>query len=144
MPDDRICQRIRAVLCALLAALPALACQSRRIPLYQDPMEHQKVERPPLALYTVDWWTPLVLPSAWEYLPREPAAPAADADGSRIIVLTHDKMARAVSMACCTRSRRTPVNCCGATIWGSRWSRRRRLRWAKSSLPPKTTRSSRS
>jgi len=61
-------------------------------------MEHQKVERPPLALYTVDWWTPLVLPSAWEYLPREPAAPAADADGSRIIVLTHDKMARAVSM----------------------------------------------
>jgi len=61
-------------------------------------MEHQKVERPPLALYTVDWWRPLVLPSAWEYLPREPAAPAADADGSRIIVLTHDKMARAVSM----------------------------------------------
>jgi len=97
MLDDRVCRRVRAILWGLLAALP-LACQSRRIPLYQDPMEHQKVERPPLALYEIDWWTPLVLPSAWEYLPREPAPPAADANGGRIIVLTHDKVARAVAM----------------------------------------------
>ena len=62
-------------------------------------MQHQRAERPPLALYEVDWWTPLVLPTAWEYLPREPAAPAADADGGRIIVLTRDNTARAVAMS---------------------------------------------
>ncbi len=98
MLGDRICPRTRAGLCALIAALPALACHSRRIPLYQDPTQHQRAGRPPLALYEVDWWTPLVLPSAWEYLPREPAAPAADVDGGRIIVLTRDKTARAVAM----------------------------------------------
>ncbi len=52
---------------------------------------------PPLALYTVEWWVPLVLPPPWEYLPREFAGPAADPSGGPIIVLTRDRFVRAVS-----------------------------------------------
>jgi outer membrane protein assembly factor BamB len=86
--------RRKVVVCALLLGWTA-GC--KRIPLYQDPTEHQTSGRPPLALYSIEWWTPLVLPTAWEYLPQELAAPAADPDGNRIVVLTRDKMVRAVS-----------------------------------------------
>jgi outer membrane protein assembly factor BamB len=82
--------------CGLLVASTA-GCKSKRIPLYQDPTQHEISSRPPLALYSIEWWTPLVLPIAWEYLPQELAPPAADPDGSRIVVLTRDKMVRAVS-----------------------------------------------
>ncbi len=97
MLDEMTRVPIRLGFCALLATSLA-ACQSKRLPLYLDPMQHQPSGRPPLALYTIEWWTPLVLPAAWEYLPREPAPPAADPDGGRIIVLTRDNTARAVGI----------------------------------------------
>jgi len=39
--------------CALLLAGTA-GCKSKRIPLYQDPTQHEISSRPPLALYTID------------------------------------------------------------------------------------------
>ncbi len=91
----RLPARWQAAAWALIAA-GATACH--RIPLYSDPTEHQQSSRPPLALYSIDWWIPLVLPTAWEYLPREYAPPAADADGGRLVVLTRDKMVRAITV----------------------------------------------
>src|SRR5260370_37994556 len=75
-----------------------VACHRPRLQLYRDPTDHQSSGRAPLALYTVEWWVPLVLPPAWEYLPGEPAPPAADPEGGRIIVLTRDKMVRAIGV----------------------------------------------
>jgi outer membrane protein assembly factor BamB len=87
---------LKAGVCSSILALAS--CHQHRIPLYQDPTERQSSGRPPLALYSIEWWIPLVLPTAWEYLPRESAPPAADPDGSRIIVLTRDKMVRAITI----------------------------------------------
>lgn len=80
-----------------IAAAAALLCGCHRIPLYRDPTSNQPASPPPLALYTVDWWVPLVLPTSWDYLPREVASPAADPNGGHIIVLTRDKRVRGVS-----------------------------------------------
>src|SRR5712692_1840617 len=90
-------QRARALICsaALAGVLPA--CHQHRIPLYRDPTSHEAAMLPPLALYTVEWWVPLVLPTPWEYLPREFAGPAADPSGGPIIALTRDKFIRAVT-----------------------------------------------
>jgi len=78
-----------------LLVLPG-AC-GHRIPLHADPTSNEKSTLPPLSLYTIEWWVPLVLPTAWEYLPREFAGPASDPSGGNIIVLTRDKYVRAVS-----------------------------------------------
>jgi outer membrane protein assembly factor BamB len=85
----------QAVGWALIAA-GATACH--RIPLYSDPMEHQSSTHPPLALYSIDWWIPLVQPTAFEYLPREYAPPAPDPEGRRVVVLTRDMMVRSVTV----------------------------------------------
>ncbi len=87
--------------CAVILG-SAVACHRPRLHLYNDPNDHQTAGlkssgRPPLALYTIEWWVPLVIPPAWEYLPREHAPPAADPDGGRIIVLTRDKAVRSIS-----------------------------------------------
>lgn len=89
--------RLRLSLGICTAALAALPIACHRIPLYRDPTSNQPTTLPPLALYTIEWWVPLALPAAWEYLPREFAGPAADPSGGNIIVLTRDKFVRAVS-----------------------------------------------
>jgi outer membrane protein assembly factor BamB len=88
----------RLRIAAAVAGLIFEGAACHRIRLYEDPTERQTSGRPPLALFTIDWWTPLVQPTAWEYLPRELAGPAADPSGDRLIVLTRDRNVRAVGV----------------------------------------------
>jgi outer membrane protein assembly factor BamB len=93
MRFDRL--KIGWLICGALPLLGTEGC--RYIPLYQDPTVHEVSSRPPLALYTVEWWLPLVRRGSWEYLPREVASPAADPETGRVIVLTRDGTVRAIS-----------------------------------------------
>lgn len=88
-------RRLGWLICAAMSVLGAEGC--RYIPLYQDPTMHQQSSRPPRALYSVDWWLPLVPRGSFEYLPRELATPAADPETGQLIVLTRDGMVRALS-----------------------------------------------
>ena len=53
------------------------------------------------ALYSIDWWAPLVKPEAFEYLPRELASPAVDPDlppsQAEVIAVTRDHQVRGIS-----------------------------------------------
>jgi len=70
------------------------ACSS--VPLHGNPITSDR-KQPPASFFEVDWWTPLVEPVAWEYAPREFAAPAVDPDSGNIIALTRDGFVRAVA-----------------------------------------------
>jgi outer membrane protein assembly factor BamB len=93
---------LKAGTCAVILGA-VVGCNRPRLHLSRDPFDVKPSGlktsgRPPVALYAIEWWVPLVLPPAWEYLPREPAPPAADPEGGRIIVLTRDKMVRAITV----------------------------------------------
>jgi len=53
------------------------------------------------ALYSIDWWAPLVKPEAFEYLPRELASPAVDPDlppsQAEVVAVTRDHQVRGIS-----------------------------------------------
>jgi outer membrane protein assembly factor BamB len=70
------------------------ACSS--VPIYGNPISSD-VRQPPGQFFSVNWWTPLVAPTQWEYAPREFASPAVDPDSGRIIVLTRDGLIRGVA-----------------------------------------------
>jgi outer membrane protein assembly factor BamB len=70
------------------------ACSS--VPLFGNPVSSD-LRQPPANFFEVDWWTPLVEPVAWEYAPREFAAPAVDPDSGNVIALTRDGFVRAVA-----------------------------------------------
>ncbi|HVG59167.1 MAG TPA: PQQ-binding-like beta-propeller repeat protein [Hyalangium sp.] len=70
------------------------ACSS--VPLHGNPVTSD-LRQPPANFFEVDWWTPLVEPVAWEYAPREFAAPAVDPDSGNVIALTRDSFVRAVA-----------------------------------------------
>lgn len=77
---------------ALFAVL-ALLGGCHAIPLNGDPnitADDRRASRQ--AVYSVDWYTPLVKLGLLEYLPQEPAQPAVDPDTERIIVTTRDGM----------------------------------------------------
>lgn len=66
------------------------------VSLYDNPISSDR-RQPPADFFEVDWWTPLVEPTAWEYGPREFATPAVDPDSGRIITLTRDGVIRGVA-----------------------------------------------
>ncbi|MBN1206851.1 MAG: PQQ-binding-like beta-propeller repeat protein [Myxococcaceae bacterium] len=66
------------------------------VSLYGNPVSSD-LRQPPSDLFELAWWTPLVEPTAWEYAPREFAAPAVDPDSGRIITLTRDGFIRSVA-----------------------------------------------
>lgn len=86
MRGNRICA---AAVCGLLLA----GC--RPLPVLPDDSARYH------ALYSIDWWAPLVKPEALEYLPREIASPAADLDlppgQTEVIAATRDHMVRGIS-----------------------------------------------
>jgi outer membrane protein assembly factor BamB len=72
----------------------------RNIPLAGDPnisAEARLATRQ--AIYSVDWYTPLVKTGLLEYQPSEPAMPAVDPETERIIVTTRDGMVSELSPA---------------------------------------------
>ncbi len=70
------------------------ACSS--VSLHGNPVSSDE-RQAPAQFFEVDWWTPLVEPVAWEYAPREFAAPAVDPDSGHVIALTRDTYVRAVA-----------------------------------------------
>jgi outer membrane protein assembly factor BamB len=79
-----------------LAAATGLLGACSAVPLYGNPMA-SGARQPPADFFEVDWWMPLVEPTAWEYAPREFATPAVDPDSGRIITLTRDGFVRSVA-----------------------------------------------
>lgn len=72
----------------------------RAIPLNDDPTwspVEANVTRD--AIYSVDWWRPLVKPTLLEYQPLEYAAPAVDPDTERVVVGTRDGALRCLTPA---------------------------------------------
>jgi outer membrane protein assembly factor BamB len=67
------------------------------LPLYGNPAVSGSSAQPPVSLFEVDWWTPLVDSTLLEYAPRELATPAYDAATGYVIALTRDGYVRAVS-----------------------------------------------
>lgn len=86
--------------CAL--ALLASSCSyAPRSGLVRDPFESRRKSE--LAVFEVDWWARLVTDvPLLEYVPREPASPAVDAETGRVIALTRDGWVR------CLRADGTP------------------------------------
>ncbi|WP_224363139.1 outer membrane protein assembly factor BamB family protein [Hyalangium versicolor] len=70
------------------------ACSS--VPIHGNPVSSER-QQPPSSFFEVDWWTPLVAPTSWEYSPREFATPAVDPDSGRVIALTRDGVIRGVA-----------------------------------------------
>lgn len=78
------------------AAAAGLLGACSAVPLYGNPVSSER-RQPPADFFQVDWWTPLVEPTAWEYFPREFASPAVDPESGRVIVLTRDGFVRGVA-----------------------------------------------
>jgi outer membrane protein assembly factor BamB len=52
---------------------------------------------PPLAIFGIDWWNPLVETPTMEFLPREASTPALDPASGRVVVGTRDGVLRSVA-----------------------------------------------
>ena len=84
----------RAALAA--AALAVLGgCVSGRAPVLADPFS--RAPAAPLAVFTVDYWHPMVETSTMEFVPREFASPAVDPTSGRVVVGTRDGVLRSVT-----------------------------------------------
>lgn len=81
---------------ALLAIALALAAGCHSVPLSGDPTARDRRGEVP-ALFSIDWWVPLVSAPMLEFAPRELAAPAIDARTGRVFVTTRDGYVRALS-----------------------------------------------
>ncbi len=91
-------------LAMLVAALAVAGC--RTIPLSGDPnAPAADAHISPPAVWSVDWWHPLVKTGLLEYQPIEGAQPVIDPDTERVIVATRDGFVRAL----------TPQD--GAVVW---------------------------
>ncbi len=81
----------------LAVALLALAgCVSHRPPVLHDPFSRELES--PLAVFTVDYWHPMVETSQMEFVPREFATPAVDPASGRVVVGTRDGVLRSVTV----------------------------------------------
>src|SRR5258708_7329101 len=88
----------------LLACAGAFGCHA--IPLNLDPTTGAHTQPPPLKLFSVDWWRPLVSSDqlalagapffTMEYQPRELASPVVDPETHRVVVLTPDGRVRSL------------------------------------------------
>lgn len=79
------------------AALAVLGgCVSRRAPVLADPFS--RAPEAPLAVFTVDYWHPMVETSTMEFVPREFASPAVDPTSGRVVVGTRDGVLRSVTI----------------------------------------------
>ncbi len=82
---------------ALAVVVPVGLAGCRAVPLTTQPFDRRGPELPPQSVFRVDWRVELVGPQLWESFPREPAAPAVDADTGRIITLTRDGFVRSIN-----------------------------------------------
>jgi len=79
------------------AALAVLGgCVSGRAPVLADPFS--RAPEAPLAVFTVDYWHPMVETSTMEFVPREFASPAVDPTSGRVVVGTRDGVLRSVTI----------------------------------------------
>jgi outer membrane protein assembly factor BamB len=79
----------------VLAAV-VVGCAGGRIPVPQDPFAPEPP--PPLAVYTINFWQPLVEAPSMEFIPRESSTPALDTASGRVVVGTRDGILRSVGI----------------------------------------------
>jgi outer membrane protein assembly factor BamB len=80
---------------AVIASL-ALGCAGGRAPVQADPFAPGSP--PPLAVYNINFWQPLVEAPSMEFIPRESSMPALDAVSGRAVVGTRDGILRSVGL----------------------------------------------
>jgi outer membrane protein assembly factor BamB len=79
---------------AVAAMLLSLGCAATP-PVMNDPFVPEPP--PPLAIFGIDWWNPLVESPTMEFLPREASTPALDPVSGRVVVGTRDGILRSVA-----------------------------------------------
>jgi outer membrane protein assembly factor BamB len=80
---------------AAVALLLSIGCAGGRPPVMTDPFVPEPP--PPLAIFGIEWWHPLVETPTMEFLPREASSPALDPASGRVVVGTRDGILRSVA-----------------------------------------------
>lgn len=86
---------------ALIASLALGGCVSagKTLPFARNPFTASEGPTPRPALYSIDWWHPLVPALSYEYAPREFAPPAVDLEHDRVVAVTRDGAVNAFTRA---------------------------------------------